>query len=197
MKSLRCLALTCVFATSVSINVAGADTVTFTYTVSGDANANFVFPTLTYSFVPDADVATLLGPLDVRYQGTLDFSLTPPSGTTTATWDFGPLGFFSGTGIQFAAFPDAGGISQFNGTSVIAFGTGVFAGASGTTSYTGSADLVANTATFTERIEITAPGLTAVPEPSGLILLSTACASLMAREYRRSRKTSGRLSANR
>ena len=182
MKYVRCLTFACFFVTTAS-SVARADTITFTYTISGNANASFALPFLTYSFVPDASVPTPLGLLDARYQGTLDFSLLPPSGPTTSTWDFGALGLFSGTGLQFSDFPDANNIAQFNGTSVINFGTGIFAGASGSTSYTGSADLTADTATFTEQIELTAPGLV-VPEPLTLLLLGMGLAGVLGNRHR-------------
>jgi hypothetical protein len=193
VKHLCRLAAAILIVSSVSVSPARADTITFTYTVTGQGNINFAFPILTYSFVPDAAVATPLGPLDVRYQSStgIDFSLTPPSGVTTATWDFGALGSFSGTGSQIGGVP-MGDFSPFSGGSIISAGTGVFAGASGTTSYVGGASLSTGITTFTERVEVSAPGLKPVPEPSGLLLLAIGVAAAVRRRRRKDGKAADR-----
>ena len=153
--------------------------ITFTYMVTGNANATQVGPFLTYSFVPLQDASTLFGPLDVRYQGAIDFSLANPSGPTTTTWDFHALGGFGGSGLESVGLPNASGIVPFSGTSVIdpSKGTGIFAFAGGTTFYTGSLNAPTGIATFTETVMIDGPSLPVVPEPATVTLFVTAIAA--------------------
>lgn len=164
---------------AMTASSASAATVIFTYTVTGRANATIdpVTNILSYAFVPSGPVATTIGSLTVNYSGDLDLTLLPPSGPTTATWDVAGRGSFFGPGTeaQFAADPETL-IAPFEGTSTIAGGTGVFAGASGSTSYTGSFNVATGIAQFVERIEITGPNVSAVPEPAtwGMMLLGFA-----------------------
>jgi len=173
---------------------ADAVPITFTYMVTGNANATQVGPLLTYSFVPLEDASTLFGPLDVRYQGAIDFSLANPSGSTTTTWDFDAIGQFSGSGLEFVGLPNASGLVPFSGTSVIdpSKGTGIFAFAMGTTFYTGSLNALTGIAAFTETVTIDGPGLAVVPEPATLTLLVTALGAAATARSRRRAKASAR-----
>lgn len=156
-------------------NVASAATATFTYSVTGQGNPVIDPATLilSYAFVPFAPSSTPLGPLLVSYSGDIDLTLTPPSGPTAATFDFGALGTFFGPGLEFIFATDPStGIAPFAGTTTITGGTGVFAGASGSTSYTGLFNVVTGVATFTERVTVTGPDVPAVPAPGTLLLLT-------------------------
>jgi len=188
MKSMSCLAVAWLLLMSTA-SVATAGTITFTYSVTGDSNAtvNPMTGLLTYSFVPLLPLPeTPLGPIDVRYQGTIDFTLLPPSGATTTTWSLGAIGQFLGSGLEFVGFPDATGHIPFNGTTVISGGAGIFATAAGATSYTGSLDQTTGVAMFTERIEISAPGFqTPVPEPATSTLLALGLAATARRLTKR------------
>lgn len=158
----------------LTADLAAAGTAVFSYAVTGQANA-VVDPMtgiLTYAFTPDAPSATPLGPLLVSYSGMIDLTLTPPSGTTTALWDFDALGTFFGPGVEtlLAADPDTL-LAPFFGTSTITGGTGIFAGATGFTSYSGSFNVVTGVGSFVEFISITGPDVPGIPEPASWALL--------------------------
>lgn len=166
----------CVVGLMMCFSIAAeASSITFNYSVTGNANATIVGTTLSYSFVPLALPSTVLGPLDVRYQGEIDLSLVPPNGPTTSQWSLGALGMFFGTGLEFTGAPDANGIIPFFGTSVINGGTGMFAGATGNTMYDGLFNSVTGIASFSETITVNT-----VPEPGTLPLLGAALAGAMA-----------------
>lgn len=172
------LARTCVILAGVSglacASAATAASATFSYSVSGQGNqvVDPVTGILSYAFVPDGAVATPFGPLLVSYSGEINLALTPPSGPTMALWDFGAVGTFFGPGIEFilAVDPETF-IAPFYGTSTIVGGTGIFAGATGTTSYDGLFNVATGAAQFVERIEISGPNVPEIPEPETWAML--------------------------
>lgn len=155
-------------------SLAAAGTAVFSYEVSGSANPVIdpITLILSYTFVPFAASPTPLGPLTVTYSGDIDLTQTPPSGPTSAVWDLGVTGSFFGPGVEFllAVDPDTG-LAPFFGSSTIIGGTGIFAGATGTTSYTGIFNVPAGTATFFERITISGPDVPGIPEPASWALM--------------------------
>ena len=156
------------------LSMASAATAVFSYSVEGSANP-IVDPAtlvLSYTFVAFAPSPTPLGALTVTYSGNIDLTQVPPTGPTTALWDLGAASTFFGPGIEFLlAIDPLTGLAPFFGTSTITGGTGIFAGATGSTSYRGIFNVPAGTATFEERIEITGPNVPGIPEPASWALM--------------------------
>lgn len=176
----------------LSSNVASAATATFSYSVTGQGNpvVDPVTNVLSYAFVPDGPVVTPLGLLSVNYRGDIDLTQTPPNGPTMAMWSLGALGTFFGPGTEtILAVDPVTLIAPFFGSSTITGGTGTFAGAAGTTSYTGLFNVLTGAASFDERIEITGPDVPAVPESGSLFLLVFGLSAVGGALRRRARAT--------
>lgn len=82
-----------------------------------------------------------LGNFSAAAEQTVDFSVTPPATSTTATFLFanGDALHLSGSGVSLA--PDAQGIVNFEGLFAITSGTGRFANATGTIRFEGGAGI--------------------------------------------------------
>ena len=174
--TLRNLALIAVAGSLALLPTAAASAATaiFSYSVEGSANPVIdpVTLVLSYTFVPFAASPTPFGPLTVTYSGNIDLTQAPPNGPTTALWDLGPTGTFFGPGVEFLLAVDPQtGLAPFYGTSTITGGTGIFAGATGSSSYRGVFNVPAGTATFVERVTISGPNVPAVPEPASWMMM--------------------------
>ena len=180
------IAMSMVILGSWSIGQAG--TLPFTYTISGESATTGQPPTLNQAFTGSAAVIPF-GTADYTDSGRLTLAQFPNDGfgamslivDYTLSFNKGLDTFF---GKEFVIFgpPDQNGVQVTKAAMTIEGGTGIFTGAAGLG--TGSATvnppppIGPNVVTIAGRGEITAPGLSAVPEPASLTLLGTAIAGL-------------------
>ena len=169
--------------------LAQAATVPFTYTITGESATTGQPPTLNEAFTGSGTVVPF-GTAEYTDAGTLTLGQFPNDGfgAMSLTVDY-TLSFNKGVdtffGKEFVTFgpPDQHGVQVTTATMTIAGGTGVFAGATG--SGTGSATVNPppptgpNPVTITGSGDITAPGLSAIPEPASITLLGTAIMGLV------------------
>jgi hypothetical protein len=175
-----------------------AATVPFTFSVTG--GAALLGPPL-----PDTPVGVLLfasgvfdpfGPADYSESGTITFTIFPSgdfapgavSNTFTASFN-GGADTFTGTHVYVFEPPTVSGQTITSAMTILG-GTGVFTGATGTATATGTNtpppgpdDL--SPVVFTGSGQITAPALTAVPEPSSVAIV---CAGLVGIWLQRKRR---------
>jgi PEP-CTERM motif-containing protein len=178
-----------------SRSMAQAATIPFTFSISADASVvgspSLATPTLpttvsgSGSFVP-------FGSAIYSEAGTVTYMMLPsgtfvPSSvmnTFVASFN-GATNTFAGTdSVSFGA-PNAMGLPTFSNTLTILSGTGIFSDASGSATATGTANPPAvvgqpTPVSFSGSGQITAPGLSAIPEPASMMLLGIAMASLSA-----------------
>jgi hypothetical protein len=176
---------------------AAAATVPFTFTVDGGA-------ALLGPPVPDTPVGVMLfasgiftpfGPAEYSESGTItfviwhsgDFAPASVSNTFTASFNFGADTF---TGTHNFAFGPPGAAGQtITSAMTILGGTGMFSGATGSATSSGTnspppgpGDL--SPVFFTGAGQITAPALTAVPEPSTVAIVFAGLLGIWLRQKR-------------
>ena len=180
-----------VIALSILVNcwgIAQAATVPFTYTITGESATTGQPPTLNEAFTGSA-VVVPFGTAEYTDSGTLTLGQFPNDGfgamslvvDYTLSFNKGLNTFFGKESVSFGP-PDQNGVQITTATMTIAGGTGIFSGATG--SGTGSATVNPppptgpNPVTIAGSGDITAPGLSAIPEPSSITLLGTAIMGL-------------------
>ena len=192
----RFVSATALLATALTAPVVAA-TVPFTFSVNGGA-------ALLGPPVPDTPVGVMLfasgvyapfGPAEHSESGTITFTvwpsgdLAPASVSNTFTASFnGGADTFTGTHNFTFGRPAAMGQTITSAMTILG-GTGMFSGATGTATATGTnspppgpEDL--SPVSFTGTGQITAPDLTAVPEPSTMAIVFAGLLGIWLRQKR-------------
>jgi hypothetical protein len=170
----------------VSPGTAQAATIPFTFEVTAETSV-FGVPSLATPNLPTTIIGSgsfaPFGSAIYSEAGTITFVMLP-SGTFvpsavmnnfTASFNGGSNTIMGTNSVSFGA-PNAMGMPTFSSTLMILSGTGIFNGATGFASATGTGN--PPSVTFSGNGQITASALNAVPEPGSIALVGTCMAGL-------------------
>jgi hypothetical protein len=180
------IVVTLLISVVVSPGTAQAATIPFSFEVTADTSI-FGVPSLATLNLPTTIIGSgAFGPLGSAIYseaGTITFMMLPsgafvPSSVMnnfTASFNGGANTFMGTNSVGFGA-PNAMGLPTFSSTLTIQSGTGIFSGATGFATATGTGN--PPSVTFSGNGQITASALNAVPEPGSIALVGTCMAGL-------------------